>query len=195
FFGGQRSRRPDEPRDRLFGRRGRRDRHGVDGRRLVLGFGVARAAGQRDEGGKNNGKEADDTSHPDTYYACCSNDGSSSGQSTTGFDRNATPVFSPAKTTSSTSAARASASSPGASRSDIFKMLRPRRPTVSMRIATVGSSVFGRSPASMHACSSERIWPFISRANAKRSYSLLILGTDRSRNISAKYCGCSRLNS
>ena len=35
----------------------------------------------------------------------------------------------------------------------------------------------------------------ISRANANRSYSRLMRGTDRSTNISAKYCGCSRLNS
>ena len=36
---------------------------------------------------------------------------------------------------------------------------------------------------------------FISRANANRSYSRLMRGTERSTNISAKYCGCSRLNS
>ena len=36
---------------------------------------------------------------------------------------------------------------------------------------------------------------FTSRAKAKRSYSRLMRGTERSTNISAKYCGCSRLNS
>ena len=47
----------------------------------------------------------------------------------------------------------------------------------------------------MHAWMAAVTCCFRVRATAKRSYSRLMRGTDRSMNISAKYCGCSRLNS
>ena len=103
---------------------------------------------------------------------------------------------SPASAASSVSCASASASSPGASRSHSCMTATPWTAAIRMRNTACGSMSARedgrrRSPAG----SVRRSGAASSRTNPNRSQSWLMRGTERSRNISAKYSGCALLNS
>ena len=65
----------------------------------------------------------------------------------------------------------------------------------SSRSATSACVVGGNSPSAMQRSTRASARLRISEMKAKRSYSRLTRGTRGSRNTSAKYCGCSLLNS
>src|SRR5258708_3034815 len=85
--------------------------------------------------------------------------------------------------------------SPWGGRSHSFNVAAPCSDVSTMRKTACGSVPAGNAPESMACWIRRTMAPRISTTKPNRFQFLLILGTLRSRNISAKYSGCSLQNS